>query len=65
MNKEQVKGAVQEIVGKAQEEAGKLVGSKTQQLKGLGNQIAGNAEKNLGEAKALVNEAVKDASQHD
>jgi uncharacterized protein YjbJ (UPF0337 family) len=65
MNKEQVKGAVQEIVGKAQEEAGKLVGSKTQQLKGLGNQIAGKAEKNFGDTKALVNDAVKDAGKRD
>ena len=32
MNKDQVKGAAKDVVGKVQEEAGKLVGSKEQQL---------------------------------
>ncbi|MBI3188578.1 MAG: CsbD family protein, partial [Gammaproteobacteria bacterium] len=36
MNKHQVKGEIKEVVGKAQEEIGKLVGSKEQQVKGLG-----------------------------
>jgi uncharacterized protein YjbJ (UPF0337 family) len=42
-----------------QEEAGKLVGSKEQQVKGLGKQISGKAEKAYGDAK----EAIKDASK--
>ncbi len=32
MNKDQVKGAAKDVVGKVQEEAGKLVGSKEQQI---------------------------------
>lgn len=60
MNKDQVKGTAKEIVGKVQEEAGKLVGSKEQQAKGLGKQISGKAQQTYGDAK----EAVKDAAKH-
>ena len=61
MNKNQVKGAVKTIVGVAQEEAGKLVGSKEQQVKGLNNQISGKAEKLLGDTKEAIKEVVNHA----
>ena len=35
MNKDQVKGVANDVAGKVQEEAGKLIGSKEQQIKGL------------------------------
>ena len=35
MNKDQVKGSAKDIAGKVQEGAGKLIGSKNQQVKGL------------------------------
>lgn len=60
MNKDQVKGVAKEIAGKVQQNAGKLVGSKTQQAKGIGKQISGEAEKNYGDAK----ERIKDANKH-
>lgn len=60
MNKDQVKGVAKNIAGKVQEEAGKLVGSKEQQAKGLGKQISGKAEKIYGDAK----EVIKDANKH-
>ena len=47
MNKIQIKGTEKNIAGEVQEEAGKLAGSKEQQVKGLGKQIAGKAQKNL------------------
>jgi uncharacterized protein YjbJ (UPF0337 family) len=59
MNKDQVKGVVKDIAGKVQEQAGKLVGSKEQQAKGLGNQVAGKAEKAYGDAKEVIKDAVK------
>ena len=52
MNKDQVKGATKEA-------AGKLVGSKEQQAKGIGKQVAGSTQKNYGDAK----EDIKDATQ--
>jgi uncharacterized protein YjbJ (UPF0337 family) len=54
MNKDQAKGAAKDVVGKVQEEAGKLVGSKEQQIKGLSKQITGKAQKGLGDVKQAV-----------
>ena len=54
MNKDQVKGAAKDLVGKVQEEAGKLVGSKAQQVKGLNRQIAGTAQKTIGDVKEVA-----------
>lgn len=59
MNKDQVKGAVKNIAGKVQEEAGKLTGNKEQQVKGLGKQITGQAQKSFGDAKAVAKDAFK------
>jgi uncharacterized protein YjbJ (UPF0337 family) len=56
MNKDQVKGGAKDVVGKVQEEAGKLVGSKEQQIKGLSKQISGKAQKGVGD----VEQSVKD-----
>jgi uncharacterized protein YjbJ (UPF0337 family) len=61
MNNNQVKGVVKDIAGKVQEEAGRLVGNKAQQAKGLGKQIDGKAEKAYGDAKEVVKDAVKHA----
>lgn len=57
MNKNQVHGAVKDLAGKVQEEAGKLVGNKVQEAKGLQKQVAGKAEEHLGDAKEKVKEA--------
>jgi uncharacterized protein YjbJ (UPF0337 family) len=59
MNKDQVKGATKQVVGKVQEQAGKLVGSEEQEAKGLGKQVAGNVQKNVGDAKENVSDAIK------
>jgi uncharacterized protein YjbJ (UPF0337 family) len=58
MNKDQVKGTAKNLAGQLQEEAGKLVGSTHQQVKGLNKQSEGKAQKSLGDVK----EVVKDAS---
>jgi uncharacterized protein YjbJ (UPF0337 family) len=56
MNKSQVIGALKDVAGKVQEEVGKLVGSKEQQVKGLGKQISGKAEKTFGDVKEVLKE---------
>ena len=58
MNKDQVTGAAKDIAGKVQEEAGKLVGNKEQQAKGLLNQVEGKAQQNLGNLKESVKDAI-------
>ena len=59
MNKDQVKGAVKDSAGKIQVEAGKLVGNKEQQVKGLLKQAEGKAEKRFGDVKEVVKDAAR------
>ena len=47
MNKDQVQGTLKDMAGKIQEEAGKLVGSKKQQAKGLKKQAEGKIQKGI------------------
>jgi uncharacterized protein YjbJ (UPF0337 family) len=57
MNKDQVEGTAKSIAGKVQEKAGKLVGSNSQQLKGLLKQEEGKTEKRTGDVKEIVENA--------
>lgn len=57
MNKDQLKGATKDAAGKVQEKAGELVGSESQQAKGIQKQVEGTVQKGVGDVK----EAVKDA----
>ncbi len=59
MNKDQVKGAVKDAVGKVQEKTGEVIGSTEQQAKGIAKQVEGKTQKRVGDAK----EAVKDATR--
>ena len=54
VNKDQVKGAAKVVIGKVQEETGKLVGSRKQQIKGLSRQISGKVQKGVGDVKQAV-----------
>lgn len=60
LNKNQVQGTVKDLAGQVQEQVGKLVGNKEQAAKGLRKQVAGKAEKHLGDVKKVVQDA-KDA----
>jgi len=57
MNKDQVKGAVKDVAGKAQEKVGELTGSDKQQIKGLKNQAEGKIQKGFGDVKEAVDDA--------
>ncbi len=59
MNKEQIKGAANELVGRIQEEAGKLIGSKEQRVKGLNKQVFGKAQKAVGDVKEIIRDAAE------
>ena len=63
INKDQVEGRVKEAAGKVQEVAGKAVGSKTQQAKGLVNQVGGAAQAAFGDAKENVTDTLKDSQR--
>lgn len=62
MNKDQVKGAVKEVAGDAQEKLGRLVGSPEQEAKGQAREMEGKVQKNYGDAKEAVADAAQDAS---
>jgi uncharacterized protein YjbJ (UPF0337 family) len=59
MNKDQVKGVTKDVVGKIQEEAGKLTGNKEQQIAGLSKQISGKAQKGYGDVKQSIDDLKK------
>ena len=54
MNKDQAAGAAKKIGGKMQQEMGKLVGSKHQQVEGIKHQIAGKMQETIGDVKAAA-----------
>jgi uncharacterized protein YjbJ (UPF0337 family) len=54
MNKDQVKGRVNEAVGKAKEVAGKATGSTSTELKGTAQKVAGKTQAAYGDAKDKV-----------
>jgi len=59
MNKEQVKGTLKDVAGKAQQKAGEMIDSKEQQAKGLAKQVEGKSEKALGDVKEAIHDANK------
>jgi uncharacterized protein YjbJ (UPF0337 family) len=54
MNKDQVKGRVDEAEGKVKEMAGKLVGNEKLEAKGRIQQVVGKAQAKFGDVKKAV-----------
>jgi uncharacterized protein YjbJ (UPF0337 family) len=54
MNKDRVKGTIDEVVGSAKQTAGKLAGNKPLQVKGIAQQMKGKLENSLGKTKDAV-----------
>jgi uncharacterized protein YjbJ (UPF0337 family) len=59
MNKDQVKGTVKDIAGRAQEKLGKVTGSQKLQAKGAARQVEGKAQKGVGNVKEGVKDTFK------
>ena len=59
MNKDQVKGTIKTAEGKIQQAAAKITGNETQEAKGALKEAAGKVQKNYGDAKEAVKDAVK------
>lgn len=59
MNKDQVKGRVEEATGKVKEIAGKVVGNKDLELEGAVQGIGGKAQAAVGDLKADIKKAVE------
>ncbi|GKS88551.1 MULTISPECIES: CsbD family protein [unclassified Acidovorax] len=59
MNTDQVKGALKDVAGKVQQKTGELINSPEQQAKGIAKQVEGTTQKNYGDAKENIKDAVK------
>jgi uncharacterized protein YjbJ (UPF0337 family) len=63
MNKEQVKGRVNEAVGKVKEVTGRTVDDKSLEAKGLAQQVGGKVRATAGDIAEDVKDASKDAAK--
>lgn len=55
MNKDQMKGTVKDVVGKAQEKVGEQTGDRDHQAEGAAKQTEGKGQKIVGDVKDAVN----------
>ena len=54
MNRDQAKGHMKDIAGKARQKVGAMTGNRKQQAKGMGQRAAGKAQKAVGDAKNIA-----------
>jgi uncharacterized protein YjbJ (UPF0337 family) len=54
MNKDQVKGRIEQAKGKVKEIVGRTMGNKRVEAEGDANQVAGKVQKTYGDAKSQV-----------
>jgi uncharacterized protein YjbJ (UPF0337 family) len=54
MNKDQLKGRLEQAKGKLKEVTGKAVGNKSLEAEGGANQVAGKVQKTYGDAKSQL-----------
>ena len=59
MNKDQVKGRVEQTTGKVKEAAGKLVGNDRLRTEGAADQVKGKVQAGYGDAKENVKDKAK------
>ena len=59
MNKDQVKGRIEQVKGSVKEATGKVVGNKKLETEGQLDQIAGKTQAGYGDIKEDVKDAVK------
>jgi uncharacterized protein YjbJ (UPF0337 family) len=61
MNKDQVKGKVDEVAGRAKRQAGEWTGDGETQVEGAAQEIKGKVQNAWGNAKEAVNDKVDEA----
>ena len=54
MNKDQAKGHMKDLAGKARAKIGSLTGNRSEQAKGVGNQAEGKLQKRVGDLKNVA-----------
>ena len=64
MNRDRVKGTIDEVAGSAKRKAGALTGNTNLQVKGMVQQAKGKVEKAWGKAKDTVRDAAEGSEVH-
>jgi uncharacterized protein YjbJ (UPF0337 family) len=64
MNRDRVKGMIDEVAGSAKRKAGKLTGNTQLKVEGMVQQAKGKAEGAWGKAKDAVRDAIEDTEVH-
>ncbi len=59
MNKDQSKGRIEEVKGKAKEIAGRVIGDREMEIKGKAQNIGGKSQAAYGDVKADLKKAVQ------
>ena len=66
MNRDRVKGTIDEVVGSAKRKAGELTDDTSLQVKGMAQQVKGKVESAIGKVRDNVGESNREAEpQHD
>ena len=63
MNKDQVKGRVEQAKGTVKEKTGKVIGNKKLEIEGELDKVGGKAQADFGDLKEDVKDAAKDAAK--
>lgn len=63
MNKDQVKGAVDQAKGTMKEAVGKTIGDKKMQAEGTADKLAGKVESAVGGAKETLRDVINKATK--
>lgn len=64
MNKDEVNGTIDEVVGKAKRKAGQVTGSTKLQVEGMAQQTKGKVENAWGKTKDVVCDAIENTDVH-
>jgi uncharacterized protein YjbJ (UPF0337 family) len=54
MNRDQAKGHLKDMAGKARQKIGAMTGNRKEQAKGMANRAEGKAQKAVGDAKNVM-----------
>jgi uncharacterized protein YjbJ (UPF0337 family) len=65
MDKDRVKGAIDDAAGRAKRQVGEWTGDSKAQVEGAAQQVKGKAEKAWGNVKDAARDAKKETERHD
>jgi len=60
MNDDQLKGKTKEVLGKAQKNVGRALGSRTDEREGRAKEVEGKVQKNFGNVKRDIADLIDD-----